>query len=672
MKSSLKLLVGVVLIILTPELKGQGTAFTYQGRLNDGASPATGVYDVKFAIYDAAMSGAAVSSALTNTAIGVTNGLFTTTLDFGNVFNGVNRWLEIAVRTNGVAPFVTLSPRQLLTPAPYAVYAANAGTAITATTANNVGSLNSANIAQLNVLGNSSQATGSPVVTSGFITGANVTYGGSGYVTPPFVTVSDSTGSNAVITANISGGAVVSFNVLNAGHGYSSGATLIVGLPPSTASQTFSGINNFSGVNTMTNPNNTFVGSFYGNGAGLTNVPASGVAAWQIVPGTTLQAQPNAGYLLTNNSQVTVALPVAPNLGDVVRVSGGGAGGWKLTPNAGQTIFMEDVLGVGWKQRSPESGVSAIASSADGTKLVAGGYEVQIYASSDSGATWTVQTNSPTKTWDAIASSADGTKLVAVGRTSPSPSSTLYASTDSGTMWTARATVTNAQFICSSADGVKLAAIFDGRIHTSPNSGVTWVSQNRTNCYLLASSADGTKLVTAVFSETSTTLYTSTDSGMSWEPRATTPAGYWYSVCSSADGTKLAAVGDGQVYTSSDSGVSWVAQINILNAAAIASSADGAKLIIGCDGGPIHISNDSGFTWTPQIASPVADFVISSTDGRRLIAKRGASYLYTYLSQATSSVSGYLLGGPKTAAELQYIGGGQFMLIDRVGSLRVY
>src|SRR5215510_9052663 len=33
-------------------LLAQGTAFTYQGRLNDGAGPASGIYDLRFAIYD--------------------------------------------------------------------------------------------------------------------------------------------------------------------------------------------------------------------------------------------------------------------------------------------------------------------------------------------------------------------------------------------------------------------------------------------------------------------------------------------------------------------------------------------------------------------------------------------------------------------------------------------
>jgi formylglycine-generating enzyme required for sulfatase activity len=126
----------------------QGTAFTYQGRLNDGASPATGIYDLRFTIYDAlAGSGSQIGGTLTSAATAVSNGLFTVTLDFGaGVFNGADRWLEVGVRTNGGIAFTTLVPRQPITPTPYAIYSANAGSAATATTASSANSVSAANI----------------------------------------------------------------------------------------------------------------------------------------------------------------------------------------------------------------------------------------------------------------------------------------------------------------------------------------------------------------------------------------------------------------------------------------------------------------------------------------------------------------------------------------------
>ena len=50
----------------------QGTAFTYQGRLNDGGNPATGLYDFRFAIYDSSnVPGNIIAGPVTNSAVGV-------------------------------------------------------------------------------------------------------------------------------------------------------------------------------------------------------------------------------------------------------------------------------------------------------------------------------------------------------------------------------------------------------------------------------------------------------------------------------------------------------------------------------------------------------------------------------------------------------------------------
>ena len=108
----------------------QGTAFTYQGRLNGGGSPANGSYDLTFSLFNVSTGGSPVAGPLTQAGVGVTNGLFTVLLDYGSgVFNGTAYWLEIGVRTNGAATFATLAPRQQLTPTPYAIYGETAGLA---------------------------------------------------------------------------------------------------------------------------------------------------------------------------------------------------------------------------------------------------------------------------------------------------------------------------------------------------------------------------------------------------------------------------------------------------------------------------------------------------------------------------------------------------------------
>src|SRR5215472_9193197 len=135
MKLNLSLLIVAVLCSLlafTDLASAQGTAFTYQGRLNDGANPANGSYDLTFTLFGTNSGGSPIAGPRTNSPTGVTNGLFTVMLDFGNQFPGAARWLEIGVRTNGGGAFATLSPRQALTSTPYAIQSANAATAASA------------------------------------------------------------------------------------------------------------------------------------------------------------------------------------------------------------------------------------------------------------------------------------------------------------------------------------------------------------------------------------------------------------------------------------------------------------------------------------------------------------------------------------------------------------
>jgi formylglycine-generating enzyme required for sulfatase activity len=101
-----------------------GSGFSYQGRLLESGAPANGRFDLRFELFGGETGGSPSAEALTAANVAISNGLFTTILDFGtNVFAGTRTWLEISVRPGGSpASFVTLSPRQLLTPAPYSVY----------------------------------------------------------------------------------------------------------------------------------------------------------------------------------------------------------------------------------------------------------------------------------------------------------------------------------------------------------------------------------------------------------------------------------------------------------------------------------------------------------------------------------------------------------------------
>ncbi len=106
-----------------------GTAFTYQGQLKNNGVGVNGTCDLQFSAWDEAGSGTPptggnqIGLTQTASAVTVTNGLFTTVIDFGaGAINGDARWLQIAVSCPaGGNAFTTLAPRQALTAAPLAL-----------------------------------------------------------------------------------------------------------------------------------------------------------------------------------------------------------------------------------------------------------------------------------------------------------------------------------------------------------------------------------------------------------------------------------------------------------------------------------------------------------------------------------------------------------------------
>ncbi len=171
MKTNLRLSLLLFTLLALPGMaRAQGSAFTYQGRLNSDATAATGVFDLTFTLFNVASGAGQVGTPVSLPLTPVTNGLFTATLDFGNQFPGAGRWLEITVRTNGGGAFTTLAPRQRLTATPYAITASNitglvpaaslAGTYSSVVTLNNAGNSFSGSGAGLTSLNANNLASG--------------------------------------------------------------------------------------------------------------------------------------------------------------------------------------------------------------------------------------------------------------------------------------------------------------------------------------------------------------------------------------------------------------------------------------------------------------------------------------------------------------------------------
>ena len=231
---------------------------------------------------------------------------------------------------------------------------------------------------------------------------------------------------------------------------------------------------------------------------------------------------------------------------------------------------------------------AAVAASADGIRLAAVNPFTTIYISTNSGANWNASA-APFKMWRSVACSADGTKLIA-----SAANDQVYRSTDSGATWTP---LLSGPFsggcVASSTDGNTLAA---GRsdtsssIYTSTDGGMNWTTNKLPfYCTTVASSADGTKLATACLGNQ---IYTSTNSGATWVTNAT-PMRSWTSLASSADGSKLVAASYngsvGEIYTSTDAGATWT--LNNLASQAwtqVAMSAD-AGLMVAAGSGKIPL-----------------------------------------------------------------------------------
>lgn len=105
-----------------------GSAFTFQGQLKENGAPVnTTTGQFEFKLFDADVGGNQVGGTVPLTNVSVNNGLFTVGLDFGAApFGGDARWLEVRVYKAGPG-WVTLTPRQRVAPAPYALFALNGG-----------------------------------------------------------------------------------------------------------------------------------------------------------------------------------------------------------------------------------------------------------------------------------------------------------------------------------------------------------------------------------------------------------------------------------------------------------------------------------------------------------------------------------------------------------------
>lgn len=568
----------------------QGTAFNYQGKLNDGGSPATGLYDLRFAIFSAVTNGSQVSILTTNSATAVTNGLFSVTLDFGaGLFAGSNYWIDISVRTNGAAAFTTLVPRQPILPVPYAIFANSASNLLGVLTAAQF----SGNLPASQVAGGSTNAVN-------FTNLNNLFYGvftgnGSSLSNLNANQITTGTVADVRLSANVA--------LLNTNQTFT-GTNNFTGVITST------GTNSFNGVNTFSNWNNSFTGNFFGNG----------LVGWIVTNGSAVQAARDHGYAVTNPGVATITLPANANLtnGDIVRISGAGAGGWVVQLNSGQTV----------------TGNFASYTNAGIMRLMA--------------------TNTGSTSYQQVAASADGTRVYYAG----SGVTGVEISDSSGVLGSWNPVTTpyfsgSVYSIACSANGKIVYAEpgAGGVIQKSTDGGITWVSSGfSATTKAIACSDDGSQLF-------STANY----------------------ACS-GNGTYLAKWTSSTIviYTNGMGGSSFSVSPPPGTIGCVAASSDCTRLLVGIagiSGGQLFASSNQGKTWTPLTSANQSwSGAWMSPDGGKFAAsaiKSGGLASGVYFGAANplprTATTNSIAGSQGCAVELQYLGNGQFIPVSSTG-----
>jgi hypothetical protein len=253
--------------------------------------------------------------------------------------------------------------------------------------------------------------------------------------------------------------------------------------------------------------------------------------------------------------------------------------------------------------------------------------------------------DAPSLDWLSVASSADGSKAVAGGS-----GGQLYTSTNWGVHWKSNS-VSAQPWVCmaSSADGTKVAAGQlnpaggSNQIYVSTNAGGTWAAPRNSPEYSssMGMSADGTTLI----AEANKVIYTSADSGATWTSNSISTNKPWGGVASSANGHRLLVAGGHPVFISTDSGTSWSS--NYLGTSTVAldqpcaaSSADGGTLLVGAggNGGLIYVSTNFGASWTSNTVRQVWASLACSANGHHMVAV-GYPSIYTSTDSGTTWIS---------------------------------
>jgi hypothetical protein len=413
---------------------------------------------------------------------------------------------------------------------------------------------------------------------------------------------------------------------------------------------------------------------------------------WVSVSEPSITASPNRGYAAqSDNNQVVVELPSTESLSlfDVIRVSGVGAGGWKLVQKAGQQVVLTNRIPYFKRQvtapydpsYSDQRPARIIATRVSNDGLSVGySYGSSVILSKDGGQTWS---ESRISNVTAIDFADGGQKVFLAGMTDNRSKATLYYSADFGVNWT----TTNVPTFCNGQNFMSLNASITGdRLiantscgHAkSADGGASWLPVVVPGSILnqTVMTRDGSKLIASIHSG-GNYVAVSEDFGLTWTLRESSIQKPSDNIAVSRNGQHILISSPGSsagAYLSSDFGQSWiwVFQTDFPHTQ-IAMSGDGSTLLIGGSRN-FFLSNDGGDQWS-SVALPFNEYGIAYTmaisgDGNLYAAATPQVADQPYLARTATSIgtSGHIIGRQFESIELQYVGDGNFRLIEMTGT----
>ena len=300
------------------------------------------------------------------------------------------------------------------------------------------------------------------------------------------------------------------------------------------------------------------------------------------------------------------------------------------------------------------SNITCIATNSDGSIVIVGGSNSDLYVSNDTGNNWSSK-GLINKKWVSVSCNSLGDTAIAC--TDPNNESAIFTSFNSGVNWGLASTgfyISKSIIVGSSKSsliGIQGLGASKNLVYgiitefawtqypinppllspsPSPPPSIDWTN--------VIASSDGT-VIYACASGINENIYRSLDSGYTWTPIAFI-AKWSYISCSSPGSTIVATINGGQIYISTNYGVSFISRENINTWNLIASNADGL-ILYSSTNDSLYNSTDGGISCFAKntkilLSNNTEEYVqnlkindiIKTTEGDRKIIRIYSSFTY--------------------------------------------